>query len=361
MSKSKGNVVDPLELMDTYGADALRFTLAALAAQGRDVKLSTARIEGYRNFITKLWNAARFCDMNECRPDPAFDPAACRETVNRWMVGEVARTAAQVTDALEAFRFNDAANILYHTVLHIFCDWYVEFIKPQLQDAQGSAAQAETRAAAAWVLDRLLVLLHPFTPFVTEALWQRVGQGRDQADAMLVVAPWVVPDAIPQDRAADAEMDWLVRLIGAIRSVRAEMGVPAAAKIVLRLKDAGAETRARLDRHRDLICRLARLSEAAPTDDAWAPDGSVQVVLDEATLILPLADVIDLSQERARLARELDKLTKDIAQIDARLGNPGFVAKAPEDVIDEHRERKEEAERARAKLGEALSRLQGAV
>jgi valyl-tRNA synthetase len=228
-----------------------------------------------------------------------------------------------------------------------------------LQDAQGSAAQRETRAAAAWVLDRLLVLLHPFTPFVTEALWQRVGQGRDQADNMLVVAPWVEPDAIPRDRAADAEMDWLVRLVGAVRSVRAEMGVPAAAKIVLRLKD--ADTRARLDRHRDLICRLARLSEATRTDDAWAPDGSVQMVLDEATLILPLADVIDLAQERARLARELDKLTREIAQIDARLGNPGFVAKAPEDVIDEHRERKEEAERARAKLDAALSRLRGAA
>ena len=357
MSKTKGNVIDPLKLIDEYGADALRFTLAAMAAQGRDIKLATSRVEGYRNFGTKLWNAARFCEMNECARVEGFDPAAVQQTVNKWIAGEAARTASEITLALEAYRFNDAANAAYRFVWNVFCDWYLEFIKPLLM-GEDEAAKAETRATAAWVLDQILLMLHPFMPFVTEELWQRTGEKGPKRESLLVTAAWPIHAGLG-DKAADTEMDWVIRFISDVRSVRAEMNVPAGAKIALLIKDASAESLARLERHRSLIDRLARLSSVDVAGEI--PHGAVQLVLDEATLILPLADVIDLKAETARLRKEIGKLEDEVKKIDAKLGNAKFIAGAPEHVVEEQRERKAEAEAAMTKFADALKRLDGAA
>jgi len=355
MSKSKGNVIDPLELIDEYGCDALRFTLAAMAAQGRDIKLAVGRVEGYRNFATKLWNAARYCQMNECVAPPVFDPGSVDLTVNRWIVGEVARTSARVAEAIEAYRFNDAAGALYQFTWNTFCDWYLEFTKPIL-NGDDAEAKAETRATTGWVLDEILQLLHPFMPFITEELWEKLGAGRDSG---LIRARWPEFGTGISDASAQAEMDWVVRLISTVRAVRSEMNVPAGAQIPLLLKDASPEAVRRLDSYRDIILRMARLSSAQPTAEP-APKGAIQAVLDEATVVLPLAGVIDVDQEKARLSKEIDKLTGEIAKIDQKLGNANFVSRAPAEVIEEQRDRRATAEAAKQKLAEALARLSAA-
>ena len=358
MSKSRGNVLDPLDLVDKYGADALRFTLTALCAQGRDVKMSEGRLEGYRNFATKIWNAARFCEMNQCRYAQGFDPAANTLTVNRWIVSELVEAARAVTAALEEYRFNDTANACYQFVWSTYCDWYLEFIKPILQGAD-EAAKAETRATALWVLHQALHLLHPAMPFVTEELWEKTGGA-----GLLIAAGWPHFPAALRDTAAETELGWLVRLVTDIRAVRSEMNVPVAAKIPLLIKGAAEATAARLARYRDIASVMARLASIAPAAEApkgaAIPKGSVQIVLDETTLILPLADVIDLAQERARLDKELKRLDAAIKSIDARLGNESFVAKAPPEVVEEQRERRDEAAAAKSKISDALARLQAA-
>ncbi len=352
MSKSKGNVIDPLHLIDKYGADAMRFTLTAFAAQGRDVKLSESRVEGYRNFTTKLWNAARFCQMNDCKPTPSFDPAACRQTLNRWIVGKTVEAAGAVTKAIETYKFNEAASAAYQFTWGTFCDWHLEFAKPLFQ-GEDEDAKAETRAATAWVLDRVLHLLHPIMPFITEELWGELGEERD---GPLIMSPW--PD-LPKsliDAAAAAEMDWVVRLISGVRAVRSEMNVPPGAKIPLLLKDAGDGARAALITHKDLILRLARLTSAEVLDGD-VPKGSLQDILDEATVVLPIADVIDIGEEKARLEKEVAKLDGEIAKHDRKLANEKFTAKAPPAVVETERDRREEAAAKRAKTAEALKRL----
>jgi valyl-tRNA synthetase len=357
MSKSKGNVIDPLELINTYGADALRFTLAAMAAQGRDIKLSSARVEGYRNFATKLWNASRFAMMNDCVPQAGFDPASAQTTVNRWIAGEVERATAAVTEALEAFRFNDGAGAIYHFVWHIYCDWYLELIKPILM-GEDEAAKAETRAMAAYVLDRALQLLHPFMPFVTEELWgKRVPEG-EKRDSLLMLTEWPTHAGL-ENAQADAEIDWVIRFVTEVRSVRAEMHVPAGARVPLVMVGAGEGTRARASAHNETLKRLARI-ETLDFADA-PPPGSVQIVLDEATLALPLQGVIDIGAESERLKREIDKVGSEIAQLTAKLANEKFVSRAPEHVVEEQRERKSEAEATAFKLEQALKRLEAAL
>jgi len=352
MSKSKGNVIDPIDLIERYGADALRFTLLSQAAQGRDVKLAEQRVEGYRNFATKLWNAARYCRMNGCTPRPGFGPRSARLTVNRWIVGEAAKTGRAVTAAIEGYRFNEAATALYGFTWGTFCDWYLEFTKPILAGDDAAAAE-ETRATTAWVLDQILHLLNPLMPFVTEELWDALGDDRAER---LITAGW--PDYAEDlaDRDAFAEMDWVVRLISTVRAVRAEMNVPAGARIPLAVKDATPRQAEWLGMHEDLILRLARLSSVTRTD-APAERGCAQAILDEATLILPLADVIDLDQERARLAKEIGRLDSEIAKIEAKLGNAQFLAKAPEEVVAEQRERRDDAEATKRRLAEALERV----
>ncbi len=354
MSKSKGNVLDPLDLIDKFGADALRFTLTAMAAQGRDIKLSESRIEGYRNFITKLWNAARFCEMNDCRPVPGFDPFACASTLNRWIVGETAKCARAVDRALESYKFDEAARAIYQFVWGTFCDWYLEFSKPVLGGADG-AAKDEQRATAAWVFDQILILLHPIAPFVTEELWGSLAEKRD---SLLILAPWPdYPDAAI-DPAADAELGWVVRLISEIRSARAELNVPPGARIALLHRDANETTRARLAAHEALIRTLGRIETIGALDGA-VPKGSAQLVIDEATFVLPLADVIDIAEERKRLARQIEKVEGEIAKIEKKLANENFIARAPEHVVAEQRERRAEAEAACKRLAAALARLSG--
>jgi valyl-tRNA synthetase len=356
MSKSKGNVIDPLDLIETYGADALRFTLAAMAAQGRDIKLSPARVEGYRNFATKLWNAARFAQMNACAPQSGFDPAGAKVTLNRWILGESERTLAAITEAIQAFRFNEAAGAIYHFVWHVYCDWYLELIKPILAGDDEQAA-AETRAVAAFVLDRALKLLHPFMPFVTEELWAKLAPDAEGRDSLLMLAPWPEHQGLANEE-ADAEISWLIRVISEVRSVRAEMNVPAGAKVPLLIAGAGEETKARVARHQETLLRLARLDSL---DFGKPPQGAVQIVLDEATLALPLAGIIDIDAEQKRLKREIDKVGSEIKQLNAKLANEKFVSRAPEHVVEEQRERKVEAEAIAAKLAQALKRLEAAL
>jgi len=352
MSKSKGNVIDPLELCQRYGADALRFTLAALSAQGRDIKLSEQRVEGYRNFATKLWNAARFCLMNEVAPAPDFDPAQARQTVNRWAIAKTVRAARAVDEALAAYKFNEAAGALYQVTWHQVCDWYIEFAKPILT-GEDAAAKAETRATVAWVMQQLLHLLHPFMPFITEELWEHFGGG---ADTRLITAAW--PDLGPSliDTEAEAEIDWLTRAIGTVRTVRGEMNVPNKARAPLQVRNAGDTTRRRLETHAPLIRTLARL-ESVTVSEKPAPGTAAQFLIDEATAVLPLAGLIDVDQERQRLEKDIAKLDSDIARHDKKLQNESFVAKAPAAVVETERERREEAAAARDKLMTALARL----
>ncbi|HMK40783.1 MAG TPA: class I tRNA ligase family protein, partial [Methyloceanibacter sp.] len=356
MSKSKGNVIDPLELIDQYGADALRFTLAAMAAQGRDIKLSAGRVEGYRNFATKLWNAARFTQINGCRPRADFTPSSAKLTVNRWIAGESERAVAAVTEALESFRFNEAAAAIYHFIWHVYCDWYLELIKPILIGSDAAAA-GETRAMAAFVLDRALKLLHPFMPFVTEELWAKLGEEAGGRASLLMLTPWPEQEGL-QNGDADAEIGWLIRFITEVRSVRAEMNVPAGAKVPLTITGAGEVTKARVARHEETLLRLARLDKI---DYGRPQAGAVQIVLDEATLALPLAGIIDIGAEQKRLKREIDKVGSEIRQLDAKLANEKFVSRAPEHVVEEQRERKSEAEAIAAKLAQALKRLEAAL
>jgi len=354
MSKSKGNVMDPLELVDEYGADALRFTLAAMAAQGRDIKLSINRVEGYRNFATKLWNAARFCEMNDCALDPAFNPTAVQSTVNRWIVGEVKKTATTVATSIDAYKFNAAAGALYQFAWGTYCDWYLEFIKPVLM-GDGGAEKSEARATAAWALGQILHLMHPFMPFLTEEIWERIAASRPE---MLIISNWPDLDAVHADDQVSNDMDWTIRLIGQIRTVRSEMNVPAKAEIPMILRGASDDSTRRLEDHRDEIMRLARL-ESVITSDANAdiPEGSAQIVHDEATIVLPLGDVIDIAQERARLARERQKIVGEIAGIEKKLANKAFVDKAPDHVITTQHERKAAAQATLNQLNEALARL----
>ncbi|WP_428928421.1 valine--tRNA ligase [Marinibacterium sp. SX1] len=352
MSKSLGNVLDPLELIDEYGADAVRFTLTSMAAMGRDLKLSTARIAGYRNFGTKIWNATRFAEMNgvftDAVPQSATPPAATA-TVNRWIIGETARVRAEVDAALEAFRFNDAAGALYAFVWGKVCDWYVEFAKPLL--AEGSAAQAETRATMRWVLDQCFILLHPIMPFITEELWDATG---DRAK-LLVHADWPTYGDALIDDAADREMNWVISVIENTRSARAQMHVPAGLYVPMVVTGMDPAARAAWDVNETLIRRLARIEGLTETETM--PKGTITIPAEGATFGLPLADIIDIDAEKARLEKTLGKLAKELGGLRGRLNNPKFAESAPEEVVEETRANLAARESEEAQLKEALARL----
>ncbi|TAU26378.1 valine--tRNA ligase [Rhizobium ruizarguesonis] len=352
MSKSKGNVIDPLELIDEYGADALRFTLAIMAAQGRDVKLDPARIAGYRNFGTKLWNATRFAEMNGAKSDPHFVPEAAELTINRWILTELARTERDVTEALEAFRFNDAAGALYRFVWNEVCDWYLELLKPVF-NGEDEGAKAEAQACSAYILEEIYKLLHPFMPFMTEELWAHTaGEGKER-DTLVCHAEWPAP-SYADDGAAD-EINWLIDLVSGIRSVRAEMNVPPSATAPLVVVKANNLTRERLFRHDAAIKRLARVEAISLADDA--PKGAAQIVVAEATICLPLGKLIDLSAEKARLEKAIAKMEGEISRIDGKLSNEKFVANANPEVVEAERDRLEELKGQIASLRIALSRV----
>ena len=355
MSKSKGNVIDPLDLIDEYGADALRFTLAVMAAQGRDVKLDPARIAGYRNFGTKLWNATRFAQMNGVARDDGFWLNDSRLTVNRWILTELSRATREVTDGIAGYRFNEAAAAAYRFVWNLFCDWYLELLKPVFA-GDDEAAKAESRAVAAYVLDEILKLLHPFMPFMTEELWALTAAEGSGRPMLLCHAAWPAPTF--DDREAAAEINWLVELVSGIRSVRSEMRVPPAAVAPLVVVGAEPGTRARLERHDAAIKRLARIGEIGFADAA--PKASAQVVVGEATACLPLGELIDVEAETARLAKELAKAQEEVARIDKKLSNPRFIDSAPEEIVAADREKREELLLVRSRLDVALSRLRDA-
>jgi len=350
MSKTLGNVIDPLDLIDEFGADAVRFTMTSMAALGGTLKLSTERVKGYRNFGTKLWNAARFAEMNQCFEAyvPGEIPAATA-TVNKWIIGETGRIRETVDKALEAYRFNEAALGLYAHVWGVVCDWYVEFAKPLLQD---EATADETRACMAWAIDQCLIMLHPIMPYITEQLWGDLAARQK----MLVHGDWPTYGEELGDPAADAEMRWVIGLIEAIRSARAELRVPAGAKVPLIELALDAEGQARLERNQALVGRLARVSEFGAATEA--PRGAVTLPVEGGAFCLPLADVIDLDAEFARLDKALDKLGKEMGGLRGKLANEKFVANAPAHVVDEQRTRLEAASEEAEKLTEAKARLE---
>ncbi|HEX7925654.1 MAG TPA: valine--tRNA ligase [Bradyrhizobium sp.] len=383
MSKSKGNVIDPLGVIDDFGADALRFALTREAAQGHDIRLSPHLVETNRNFATKFWNACRFAEMNECVKPDNFDPKSARETLNRWIAHETSRVTREVTETIEDHRFNDAAGAIYRFVWNVFCDWYLELAKPVLMGEEG-AAKAETRAMIAWTRDEILKLLHPFMPFITEELWAVTAK----RDGLLVLAPWprkpgvtgeqlaaiatagpVVDPIIPpviaaldadefSDPAAEAEIGWVVDLVTTMRSVKAEMNIPPSTLTPLVIVTTSDETRDRAQRWNDTIKRLARLSEISFADAA--PEGAMQLLVRGEVVALPLKGVIDLAAERARLEKELGKADADIKRVDAKLSNEKFVANAPEELVEEEKEKRAAATERRAKILEAIELLKKA-
>jgi valyl-tRNA synthetase len=342
MSKSKGNTVDPLGLIDRYGADALRFTLAAMESQGRDIKLDEKRIEGYRNFATKLWNAARFAQANGIGASKAIEPPNAELPVNRWIIGETVKTVQALDLAMADFRFDESANLIYHFTWASFCDWYLELIKGQIDE--------ETKAVAGWVLDQILVMLHPFMPFITEELWHAMGERPYE----LILAKWPMPDARALDPEAGPEIDWLIRLVSGIRGARSELNVPPGAKLPLHVRDASGRTRERLSRNEAALQRLARVESVSFGE---ASGGAAQVVVDEATYILPLEGVIDVEAERIRLGKALQAAEKERDSLAQRLGNPSFVERAKPEAVEkakaDHAEKASDAEKYRA----ALTRL----
>ena len=353
MSKSKGNVIDPLGLIERYGADALRFTLAAQAAQGRDIRLSIQRVEGNRNFATKIWNAARLAEMYGCVRVEGYDPKTAGLALNRWALGEAAKAAAEVTGAIEEYRFNEAAAAAYRFTWGVFCDWYLELAKPVLQGQDGPEKD-ETRATVAFLLDQICKLLHPFMPFLTEELWAIKGEAGPARESLLALAPWPSLDGFA-DPKAEAEIGWVVDLVAEIRSARSETNVPAGAQIPLAMVRPSSETRARVRGWSDTIRRMARLSTIEIVDAV--PPSSVQLLVRGEVAALPLEGIVDLAAERARLRKDRERLLGEVAKIDGKLGNPDFVSRAPEEVVEEQRERREEALARIAKIDEALARL----
>ncbi len=389
MSKTRGNVIDPLDIIDgisietlvakrtvglskeqankvekevrkdypsgiqSYGTDALRFTMAAMAAQGSDVKLSIDRVEGYRNFATKLWNASRFAEMNECVRQPDFDPRKVTQTVNKWIIGETELAAKAVTQSIEAYKFNEAAGAAYEFVWGQFCDWYVELIKPLLM-GDDETAKSETRACTAWVLDQILKILHPFMPFITEELWAHMVEHGVARRTMLCLSEWPRLDGLVDQAAAD-EINWIVRLVSEIRSVRTEMSVPAGAKIPLVIVGADPALRACANRNEDTLKRLARID--AITFEVTAPKAAALIVTGETTAALPLTGIIDMGAEKKRLGKAIETANSDLAKMDAKLGNPNFLERAKEDAIEEARARKAELEAEITRFSAALKRL----
>ncbi|OSQ30877.1 valine--tRNA ligase [Thalassospira sp. MCCC 1A03138] len=356
MSKSKGNVIDPLELIDEYGCDALRLTLTALAAQGRDIKLAASRVEGYRNFATKLWNAARFAEMNECKPVDGFNPANVNSTLARWIVGKTAEAAKTVSSGIESYRFNDAANGAYQFVWGTFCDWYLELAKPILM-GQDEDAKAEIRAVTAWVLDQILLILHPIMPYITEELWEKSADNR--ATLLMSQAYPKFDDALI-DRAAEDEIDLAIRLIGNIRGVRSEMNVPPAAEVPIYLVDASDAMKAAVSAQEAQVKRLARVAvvEFKGQGDVEAiAKGGIQTVVDGVTVFVSVADFIDVVAEKSRLEKEIDGKTKYIKGQEGKLSNESFVSRAPEHIVATEKAKLEEARDILAKLQEAHARI----
>lgn len=350
MSKSKGNTVDPMETIEKYGADALRFFMAAMETQGRDINLSDSRIQGYRNFATKLWNAARFCEMNECYSVKDFDVISAKLEISKWIMAKAKEASIEVTENLNNFRFSDAANAVYQFIWGTFCDWYIELIKPIFYGENADEIK-EIRAVTAWTLDRILVMLHPFMPFITEELWDNL----TIRSGKLIHAAWPTDETV--NGADKNEIDRAIDIISAIRSLRSAMNLPAGAKLHAFVKDAAAETLSVVERQKALICKLARLEELDALGNREVTKDMVQTVSREAAILIPLKGVVDFEAERARLQKELETLNKNLEGYSRKLNNESFVAKAPAAVVAEEKRRQAEAQENKAKVEEALARI----
>jgi valyl-tRNA synthetase len=342
MSKSKGNVVDPLGLIDRFGADALRFFMAAMESHGRDVKMDESRVEGYRNFATKLWNATRFCQANGIGASQQVAAPPATSAVNRWIVGEVVETLGTLDKAMAELRFDAAANAIYQFAWGTFCDWYLELIKGQVD--------AETQAVAGWVLDQILVMLHPFMPFVTEELWH--AQGQRPYD--LIVAQWPQPEATV-DRAAKAEIDWLIALTSAVRGAKNELGIAPGAKLEAFLAQPSPTAQSVIAGNAAGIDRLTRFS--AIRHEAAPPGAAMQITAGDDLFVVPLEGVIDVAAEKARLVKAREAALKERDSLAKRLDNPAFVEKAKPEAVEkaraDHAHHAAEADRLEA----ALARL----
>lgn len=350
MSKSKGNTVDPMETIEKYGADALRFFMAAMETQGRDINLSDSRIQGYRNFATKLWNAARFCEMNECYSVKDFDVTSAKLEISKWIMAKAKEASIEVTENLNNFRFSDAANAVYQFIWGTFCDWYIELIKPIFYGENADEIK-EIRAVTAWTLNRILVMLHPFMPFITEELWDNL----TIRSGKLIHAAWPTDETV--NGADKNEIDRAIDIISAIRSLRSAMNLPAGAKLHAFVKDAAAETLSVVERQKALICKLARLEELDALGNREVTKDMVQTVSREAAILIPLKGVVDFEAERARLQKELETLNKNLEGYSRKLNNESFVAKAPAAVVAEEKRRQAEAQENKAKVEEALARI----
>ncbi len=353
MSKSKGNVMDPLELIEKYGTDAVRFTLCAMAAQGRDIRLADERLQGYRNFITKIWNAAKYCEMNDCLSHKDFDPASAKSAPNQWLIHEINIVKNEIERSLDNYRFNEAANAAYQFVWGTFCDWYLEISKPLLQDEADKIDTIEVRKTTSWALKQILTLLNPFIPYVTEEIYANFYK-KDENDR-LITAKWPKYENSLVYSDAKETMEWLKSVVGEIRSLRADMNVPAGAKIELLVKGASERTKKSFKEYEEVIKRMARLSSISHVDTP--PKGALQTIVGESCLILPIADIIDLEAEKARLNKVIRKIDDEIKKIEAKLGNDKFVNNAPEEVVTQQKSRKAEALDKRNKLYSALEQL----
>ncbi|MBT6305080.1 MAG: class I tRNA ligase family protein, partial [Rhodospirillaceae bacterium] len=350
MSKSKGNVLDPLDLIEKYGTDALRFTLTSMAAQGRDLKLSESRIEGYRNFATKLWNASRYTQIKQCRYEATFNPNQCNLAVNKWIIFEVTKAVESVQKSIENYRFNDAAKFIYQFSWATFCDWYIEFTKPILAGENAEEIN-ETKATTMWVLKQILNTLNPIMPYLSEELWENLGY-----EGLLINQDWPSLGSINLDLQAAKEIEWIVHIITAIRSIRAEGSVPHKVKAQLILKDLSDEQRGQIDRNYSILSKLTNINNILFTSETM-PKGSIQSLLDEISIGLIIVDEIDVSKEKERIRRDLKKTLEDIEKISKKISNEQFIKNAPEKVILENKQRLTDAMYKRSKLEDAKARL----
>ena len=356
MSKSKGNVIDPLDVIEQYGTDALRFTLTSLAAPGRDIRLSTQRVEGNRNFATKLWNACKFAEMNEAAITPGYDPAAVTLPLNQWLVSRMNATLDAVEAAVDGYRFHDMAGGLYHFIWDEYCSWYLELSKPVFW-GDDEAQKTETRSTMAWALEQLLHMLHPIMPFVTEEIWdQFAAAAAGKQGTLLLGNAWPTRVRV-ETSAAASEIDWLIRVVVAIRSARSDLNVPAGGKFAVKVQGADATTLDKVIRHNNQLVRQANLESIEPLHGDL-PKGAAQIVVDEVTYVLPLEGLIDISAETARLQKAIEKAEAAIAKVDKQLSNENFVSKAPAEAIEKAKASRAEAEGNRSGLLKALERLQ---
>lgn len=353
MSKSKGNGLDPLDLIDEFGADATRLSICALTGPGRDIKFGRKRVEEYRAFVTKIWNAARFCELQGVKPDPHFDPSSVQTALSRWILGEARQAIGLARQALDNHRFDEFVSVCYRFIWGRFCDWFLELAKPELASDDG-VNQAETRAVTAYVLGAILRLMHPVIPFVTETLWQAFAYG-----GRLAESTWPAIPEVPGVDHASEEIDWVIRFVSEVRVIRSEMNVASSLAVTVLMKDAAPETLERARIWSAVLRRLAKIEAITVCEDE-IPQHAASSVLNEATLILPLQGLINIDEERRRLAKEVTRLEREIEKVERKLSSEDFLSRAKPEIIEENRARLVSFTHSHDRLRQAFCRLESA-